>query len=74
MKSLTVITEIKPNYFLQKFQIFTGDNFRLITMWKTKNIQSLFPLKSNNYKLYVVLSKMELALVVHVKLMKQSVM
>ena len=43
-------------------------------MWKTKNIQSLFPLKSNNYKLYVVLSKMELALVVHVKLMKQNVM
>ena len=37
--------EIKSKHFLKKFNKFTNNSFRMVTMWKTRNMQSLFPLK-----------------------------
>ena len=47
------LNEIKSEHFLNKFHNFTNSSFRIrmVVTWKTRNIQSLFPLKDkNNYK------------------------
>ena len=36
---------IKSKHFLKKFHKITNDEFTVLISWKTKNIQSLFPLK-----------------------------
>ena len=39
------LNEIKSKHFLRKFHKFTNNSFRMVIMWQTRNIQSLFPLK-----------------------------
>ena len=39
------LNEIKSKHFLKKFHKFTNSSFRMAITWKTRNIQSLFPLK-----------------------------
>ena len=47
--------EIKSKHFFKKFHKFTGNSFRMVIMLKTRNIQSLFPLKDkNDYKSCVI--------------------
>ena len=42
---------IKSEHFLKKFHTFTNNGFIIVITWKTRNIQSLFPLKNkNDYK------------------------
>ena len=49
------LNEIKLNHFLRKFQKFTNNSFKMVITWKTRNMQSLFPLKDkNDYKLCVI--------------------
>ena len=41
--------------FLKKLHKFTNNSFRMVIVWKTRNIRSLFPLNDkNNYKSYVI--------------------
>ena len=42
------LNEIKSKHFLKKFQKFTNNSFRMVIMWKTRNIQSLLTLKDKN--------------------------
>ena len=37
--------EIKSKHFLKKCHKFTNNSFRMVITWKTRNIQSLSPLK-----------------------------
>ena len=37
------LNEIKSKHFLKKFHKFTSNNFRMVIMWKTRNIRSFFP-------------------------------
>ena len=63
------LNEIKWKHILQKFKKFANNNFRIVTMWTTRNIQSLLPLKEkNDYK------SCGIVLVVHVTLLKPNVM
>ena len=49
------LNEIKSKHFLKKFHKFTNNSFRMVIMWKTRNIRSLFPLKDkNDYKSCVI--------------------
>ena len=49
------LNKIKSKHFLKKFHKFTSNSFRIAITWKTRYIQSLFPLKDkNNYKLCVI--------------------
>ena len=49
------LNEIKSIHFLKKFHKFTNNSFRTVITWKTRNIQSLFPLiDKNEYKLCVI--------------------
>ena len=49
------LNKIKSKLFLKKFHKFTNSSFGMVTMWKTRNIPSLFLLKSkNDYKSYVI--------------------
>ena len=49
------LNEIKSKHFLKKFYKFTNNSFRMVIMWKTRNIRSLFPLKDkNDYKSCVI--------------------
>ena len=49
------VNEIKSKHFLKKFYKFTNNSFRMVIMWKTRNIRSLFPLKDkNHYKSCVI--------------------
>ena len=42
------LNEIKSKHFLKKFHRFTKNSFGIVTMWKTRNIRSLSPLKDKN--------------------------
>ena len=67
------LNEIKSKHFLKKFCKFTSNSFRMVITWKTRNLQSLFPLKDkNNYKFCVAIK--EVVLVVHITLAKPNVM
>ena len=49
------VNEIKSKHFLKKFYKFTNNSFRMVIMWKTRNIRSLFPLKDkNDYKSCII--------------------
>ena len=49
------VNEITSKHFLKKFHKFTNNSFRMVITRKTRNIQSLFPLKDkNDYKLCVI--------------------
>ena len=49
------LNEIKSKHFLKKFHKFTNNSFRTVITWKSRNIQSLFPLKDkNDYKSCVI--------------------
>ena len=49
------LNEIKSKHFLKKFHKFTNNSFRMVITWKTRNIQSLIPLKDkNDYKSCVI--------------------
>ena len=39
------LNEIKSEHFFKKFHKFTNNSFRMLIMWKSRNIQSLFPFK-----------------------------
>ena len=68
------LNEIKSKHFLKKFHKFTSNSFRMVITWKTRNIRSLFPLKvKNDYKSCLIYN-IEIALVVHVALVKPDVM
>ena len=43
------LDEVKSKHFLNKFHAFTDDGYRVPISKKTKNIQSLFPLKDKKY-------------------------
>ena len=43
--------EKKSKSFLKKFYNFTDDNFRLVITWRTREIQTLFPVKEKNLHL-----------------------
>ena len=46
------MNEIKLKQFLKKFHKFIRNSYRMVITWRTRNIQSLFPLKDkNDYKL-----------------------
>ena len=48
-------SEIKSKHFLKKFHKFLNNSFRIVILWKTRNIQSLFLLKDkNNHRLCVI--------------------
>ena len=45
------LNETKSKHFLKKFHKITNNSFRMVIMWITRNIRSLFPLKDkNDYK------------------------
>ena len=45
------LNETKSKHFFEKLQKFTNNSFRMAIMWKTRNRQSLFPLKDkDDYK------------------------
>ena len=45
------LDEIKSKHFLKNFRTFANDAYRVVMKGKTRNIQSLFPLKDkNDYK------------------------
>ena len=45
----------KPFIFIEIPHKFTNNSFRMVITWKTRNIQSFFPLKDkSNYKLCVI--------------------
>ena len=43
------LNQIKSKHFLMKFHKFTNNSFRIAITWKTRNMQSLFPLKDKTY-------------------------
>ena len=45
------LNETKSKHFLKKFHKFTNNSFKMVIMWKTRDIRSLFPLKDkSDYK------------------------
>ena len=49
------LNEIQSKHFLREFHNFTNNRFRIVIMWKTRNIQPLFPLKDkNDYKSCII--------------------
>ena len=46
------LNEIKWRHILKKFHKFTSNSFRMVIMWKNRNIRSLFLLK--DYKSCVI--------------------
>ena len=49
------LNEIKSKHFLKKFRKFITSSFRMVIMWKSRNVRSLFPLKDkNDYKSCVI--------------------
>ena len=44
------LNEIKSKHFLKNFHKFTNNSFRMVITWKTRDIQSLFPLKEKKKK------------------------
>ena len=42
------LNETKSKHFLKKFHTFTKESFRLVIIWKTRKIRTLFPLKDKN--------------------------
>ena len=51
------LNEIKSKYFLKKFHKFTNNSFRMVITWKTRSMQSLFPLKEKNDYISCVIYK-----------------
>ena len=51
------LNEIKSKHFLKKSHRFTNDGFRIVIAWKTKNRQSLFPLKGKTEYISCVIYK-----------------
>ena len=51
------LNEIKSKHFLKKFHKFTNNSSRMVITWKTRNIQSLFPLKDKNNYISCVIYK-----------------
>ena len=69
-----IYVEIPSKHFLMTFHKLTNNSFRMVITWKTRNIRSLFPLKvKNDYKSCLIYN-IEIALVVHVALVKPDVM
>ena len=64
---------IKSKHFLKKFHKLTNDEFTVLITWKTKNIQSLFPLKDKAIINQLLFIK-QIVIVVHITLIKPSVM
>ena len=49
------LSETKSKHFLKKFHKFNNNSFRMVIMWKTRNILSLFCLKDkNDYRFCVI--------------------
>ena len=49
------MNKIKLRHFLKKIHKFISNSFRMVTTWKTRNIQSLFPLNDkNDYKSCII--------------------
>ena len=47
--------KLNQNIFLKKFHKLNNNSFRIAITWKTRNIQSLIPLKDkNDYKSFVI--------------------
>ena len=67
------LNEVKSKHFFKKFHKLSNNSFRIIITWKTRNIQSLFPLKDKGDYKSCVIYKGDV-LVVHVILVKPNVM
>ena len=64
---------MKLNKVFLRNSKFTNNRFRMVIMWETRNIQSLFSLKDkNDYKLCIIYKGIIVA--VHVTLVKQNIM
>ena len=62
---------MKLNKVFLRNSKFTNNRFRMVIMWETRNIQSLFSLKDkNDYKLCIIYKGIIVA--VHVTLVKQK--
>ena len=49
--------EIKSKHFLKKFHRFTKDHFEVVIKWKTRQVETLFPLKDRSIHPFCVIYK-----------------